>query len=309
MADDDFYFSFDDEEGEAAADEELEAEQSSNRGFLIGALVLGAVFAIAICLIGVFLLRDTILPGGGEQVSDTQLTNEANMTIIAQTEEAVLFTDEPPTDDEGADTGEVPTEEGDLDDGLPPDDEGADTGEIEEPTVTPTSDLVITTVPDDEGAADEGEPDEGTPVDEETPTATEEGGAVDEPTATFTQIPTEEDGEDNGLATPTPLAPRTSGVIEVTPIGGGDDDEQDATDTPEADDGLPTPTPLSGDGESGVIGTETPVPTGEGGPIAPTGTATLPVAGFTGGTGLIGAGLLAVALVFVVIVVRRIRLT
>lgn len=90
----------------------------------------------------------------------------------------------------------------------------------------------------------------------------------------------------SGLVTPTPIQP-TSSIIEVTPIGGG-----------------PTPTRIV----SGVGGTVTARPTGAGGPVQPTVQPTLPVTGFTGGAGLLGAGFLAVVLIAVVVVVRRMRL-
>ncbi len=89
----------------------------------------------------------------------------------------------------------------------------------------------------------------------------------------------------SGLVTPTQIKP-TSSIIEVTPLGGGG----------------ATPTRIV----SGVGGT--PVATGVGGPIQPTIQPTLPNTGFAGGTGLLGAGFLAIVLVAVVVIARRIRL-
>ncbi len=90
-----------------------------------------------------------------------------------------------------------------------------------------------------------------------------------------------------GAETPTALvevtAEPTSGLIEVTPLGGG---------------GGPT-----AEGGTGV-------PTGVGGPIGAsvTPTETLPQTGFAGGVGLAGAGLAALALVAIVVITRRTRL-
>jgi hypothetical protein len=113
-----------------------------------------------------------------------------------------------------------------------------------------------------------------------TPTAAVTSGATSQVTPT-TRV--------SGLVTPTRLA--TSSIIEITPIGGG-----------------ATPTRII----SGVGGTGTPrgtpVATGVGGPIQPTIQATLPNTGFAGGTGLLGAGFLAIVLVAVVVIVRRVRL-
>ena len=83
----------------------------------------------------------------------------------------------------------------------------------------------------------------------------------------------------------TPAVTPTSGLIEVTPLGGGM---------------AATPTALvSGAGAQ---------PTGVGGPIQPTVEPTLPQTGFVGSAGLFGAGALAIVLVVVVVIVRRLRL-
>jgi len=88
-----------------------------------------------------------------------------------------------------------------------------------------------------------------------------------------------------GTPTVTPTA-GTSGIIEVTPIGGA---------TVAA---FSSPTPI-------VSGQ----PTGQGGPItSPTTQATLPQGGFGSSADLVGAGFLAMLLVAVVFVARRIRL-
>jgi|GEM_PF-1681488 len=81
--DDNLYFSFDDEE---AADETPEAEEGQNRSFLIGALVLAAVFVLGICavLLYLFVYRPSQVAG----TSDIALTNAANMTAYAITQTA-----------------------------------------------------------------------------------------------------------------------------------------------------------------------------------------------------------------------------
>ena len=76
----------------------------------------------------------------------------------------------------------------------------------------------------------------------------------------------------------------------MTPLGGGDE--------------TPEPTGVGGPiAPSGATAT-----TGAGGPIQPTAVATLPTTGFAGTFGLAGAGLLALALVAVIFVIRRVRL-
>ena len=87
MADNDnLYFSFDDEE-----DEDVEAEESQNRAFLIGAIILAAVFVLGICAIVIFfVIRPSNLLGGGGGVSDIELTNSANMTLAAATQTAAF---------------------------------------------------------------------------------------------------------------------------------------------------------------------------------------------------------------------------
>lgn len=145
---------------------------------------------------------------------------------------------------------------------------------------TPTSGVEVTVIGTE---APEGT--EGTQVAEITPGAIEETpGAADQATPT---------PRVSGLVTPTSIMP-TSSIIEVTPLGGG-----------------PTPTRIV----SGLGGTVTPGGTpvatgvgGAGGPIQPTVQATLPTTGFAGSAGLLGVGFLAIVLVAVVVIVRRIRL-
>lgn len=158
---------------------------------------------------------------------------------------------------------------------------------IESPTLqaspTPTSGVEVTVIGTEtaEGTVEgtqvaEITPGPGTPTVERTP------GATTQATAT-TRV--------SGLVTPTKIMP-TSSIIEVTPIGGGG----------------ATPTKII----SGIGGTAapggTPVATGVGGPIQPTVQATLPNTGFAGGAGLLGVGFLAIVLVAVVVIVRRVRL-
>jgi cytoskeletal protein RodZ len=95
-----------------------------------------------------------------------------------------------------------------------------------------------------------------------------------------------EEGEgEGGPLAPTPLegedieAEPPSGLIEVTPLGGESEDE----------------------GEAAVEAE------GIGGPISPSDGSTLPDTGFTGGAGLLGAGLLALVLAVAVVFARRMR--
>ncbi len=144
---------------------------------------------------------------------------------------------------------------------------------------TPTSGVAVTVIGTGtaEGAAEgtqvaEITPGAGTPTAEKTP------GATSQTTPTVRA---------SGLVTPTQIRP-TSSIIEVTPLGGSG----------------ATPTRIV----SGVGGTVSPAATGVGGPIQPTVQATLPNTGFAGSTGLLGAGFLAIVLVAVVVIARRIRL-
>ncbi len=125
------------------------------------------------------------------------------------------------------------------------------------PSATPTSALAVTVAASPTPAGPE--------VAQVTPAETEGEGTPSEPT--------------------TPPAAPTSGLIEVTPLGGGL---------------AATPTAIAAGG--GVQ------PTGVGGPIQPTVEPTLPQTGFVGSMGLFGAGALAIVLVAVVLVVRRLRL-
>ncbi len=100
-------------------------------------------------------------------------------------------------------------------------------------------------------------------------------------TATWTVAPPTPTEEEEEVATPTALAgtPTEEATVEGTPI---------------------EVTPI---GEEG-----TPQPTGIGGPLTPTPEVTLPATGFSGGVRLAGAGLVALALIAVVVIVRRMRL-
>jgi cytoskeletal protein RodZ len=233
MDDDNLYFSFDDEEEDAAP----EVEESQNRSFLIGAIALAAVFVLGICAVVIWAV--VIQPRQGTQVSDIELTNAANMTLAAATQTSQFMTDTAPT--------------------VPP--EPVETQEPS-PTATIEAPVVVT--------------------EESTAEATEETGAG---TEVAEVTPAEGEASPTPLtAAETPTVVTTSGIIEVTPLGG------------------PTPTRVSGSSGGGVT------PTGIGGPIGPTPVATLPTTGFSGGSGLAGIGLLALALVAVVVVARRIRL-
>lgn len=231
--DDDLYFSFDEEEEEPAEAEVVEAEESRNRSFLIGAIILAAVFVVGIAAILLYFLF-----GRGPQqpaVSANELTNQANMTLFAITQTAAFeatpeplatVTVEPQAEEEEA--SPAPT-------ASPVPEEATEV--VEEPTQAGTKVAEVTAMP---GAAETARP---TPLAEE------------------------------------PTAQATSGLIEVTPLGG------EGTVTLEA----ATPVP-------GAAGTLIATATG------------LPETGFAGTVGLAGAGLLALVLVAIVVVVRRIRL-
>ncbi len=241
---DNLYFSFEDEE---EAEATPEAEESQNRSFLIGAIVLAAVFVLGICAVLIYFL--VIQPQQQAQVSEIELTNAANMTLAAATQTAQVLTQmAPPAATEGP--AETP---------APP---------AEEATPTATSAVQVTVV---EGTEEEVTP--GTEIAEVTP-----GQATPTPlVAAGTGTP--------AAATLTPTVVTTSGIIEVTPLGG------------------PSPTPIVG--ATGPAGGTTP---GVGGPIQPSPVPTLPTTGFSSSAGLAGAGLLAMVLVVVAMVVRRLRL-
>jgi hypothetical protein len=263
MADDDLYFSFGDEDDLGEDDEDIQAEESSNRGFMIAAGVLGALLLIGICAaVALVLLGPGRQPAGP---SPNQLTNEANMTLFAATQTADALTlAAPPVEEPQGATIAVPTTQ------APP------------PSPTPTSGLEVTTEGDGAGTAvaEAGTPAEGT--------ADGAGG-----------------GEEGDIGTPTALVEVTqgSGIIEVTPLGGAG-----GTGGAGATPGTATATQSSGIiGGSGSGGATQPSG-GSGGPIQPTSVATLPVTGFAGTASLAGAGALALALVGLVAVVRKLRM-
>lgn len=248
---DDLYFSFDDDEDVPAdPDAIIEGEESQNRTFLIGAIILAAIFVIGIAVVAilVFFPRD----GGEPQVSANELTNQANMTLYAATQTAAFETQQaPPVVEET----EEPVETEEMTEEPVETEEPIETEEATEP-----------------------------PEETEEPEATEE--ATSDEVAEVTDEPTEEateDGQGGGgdIETPTPTD-EVSGIIEVTPLGDGGDEE---------------PTEEAGATEDGQGG----------GQIEPSAEATLPDTGFSAGAGLAGAGVLAIALVSVLVVVRRIR--
>jgi hypothetical protein len=246
---DNLFFSFEDEEepGEATP----EAEEGQNRSFLIGAIVLAAVFVLGICAVLIYFL--VIQPQQQAASSDIELTNAYNMTMAAATQTAQVLTQAAPT--------QAPEET------EPP------AAGTEEPTSTATSAVAVTVVGTEEGTPSE---EEGTPSGTEVAEVTPGEGTPTSLAPVTTGTP--------GTPTRTPTVVTTSGLIEVTPLGG------------------PTPTRIAGGGATGVT------PTGVGGPLQPSPVSTLPTTGFSGGAGLAGAGLLAVVLVAVVVVVRRLRL-
>jgi hypothetical protein len=180
--DDNLYFSFDDEE---AADETPEAEEGQNRSFLIGALVLAAVFVLGICavLLYLFVYRPSQVAGG----SDIALTNAANMTAYAITQTAQSQAQTGVTQPAGTQETTQPAVT------------------TVEPSATPTLEVDLTlTVEQATGEATEATAEattEGTQVAEVTPVG---GTASPTPLKPAT----------------TPGVTPTSGIIEVTPLGG-----------------------------------------------------------------------------------------
>lgn len=275
--DDNLYFNFDDDE---ADDDSPEAEEGQNRSFLIGAIVLGAVFVLGICAVVLFLIfgRQNEPP----VVSDNALTNQAN--IAAATMTAQFMADQAataaaggePTQDPGIDITEPPTEQ--------PTEPGGEFGE------TPTPGGIGVTVTVEAGGTEE-------PTEEGTTEATSEGTLVAEVTPIVgTQDATPTPLQPAGSASPTPVS--TSGIIQVTNggptatptlVGGGTDGTGG---------GGATPTQIGGGTATG----------GSGGPIQPTAEATLPNTGFGATAGLASAGILAMALMVVVVVVRYMRM-
>ncbi|MBN1122591.1 MAG: hypothetical protein JXJ17_16055 [Anaerolineae bacterium] len=217
---DDLYPDFGEEEEETEAGV-VEAEESSNRTFLVGAIILGAVFVLGIAVVAILMIMGR---GKEPEVSANELTNQAVEQLFSATETAQYLTQSAPT--------EIPPTETPI-----------------PPTLTPTT--MIEVQPEEEEMPEEGEEGEG------------EGGPI---------APTPLEGEEAE-------AEPTSGLIEVTPLGGESDDE----------------------GESAVEAE------GIGGPISPSDDSTLPDTGFTGGAGLLGAGLLALVLAVAVVFARRMR--
>lgn len=302
---DGLYFSFDEQE-EQPAEKEVKAEEGSNRTFLIGAIVLAAVFVLGICAVVAYLFFGRQLTGGtAQQVSPNELTNNAAMTALAFTQTASFLTQSAPTTAPTNTATQVkasatPTSSISLTTPVG----GTQIAEVTSVTGTPG-----TLAPGTTGTA--GTP--GTPGTPKTtgtagPTPTKGLGGA-QPTSTATKAgtpgtPAAPAGGAGGTVTPT-LKP-TSSIIEVTPLGGG------ATPTRIVSGvagGAASATPTSSIVEvTGAPGGGGGVATGQGGPFTVTASATLPQGGFGGGVGLAGAGLLAVLLVIVVIVVRKIRL-
>jgi cytoskeletal protein RodZ len=111
---DSLYFSFDDQEEPAADQADVTQEEGSNRGFLIGAGVLAALFLIGICVIVLYLF--VLRPQQTAQnqgPSPNELTNNANMTLFAATQTADFQTQsaatEPPSPTSAAQTTATPT--------------------------------------------------------------------------------------------------------------------------------------------------------------------------------------------------------
>ncbi len=109
---------------------------------------------------------------------------------------------------------------------------------------------------------------------------------------------------------PPPTATATWTVVPPTPTEAAEEEIATPTEgagTPGGEVPAETPTgeaPL----ELTPLGGETPQPTGIGGPLTPTPEVTLPATGFSGSIRLAGAGLVALALIAVMVIVRRLRL-
>jgi hypothetical protein len=82
MADGPFIPDFSEEE--PLEEEEVEAEEGPNRAFLIGAILLAAVFVIGLCVALYLILRGPSRQAA-EQAAAIEATNNANMTAAAQT--------------------------------------------------------------------------------------------------------------------------------------------------------------------------------------------------------------------------------
>jgi hypothetical protein len=276
--DDSLYFSFDDQE-EPEEEERAQAEEGQNKTFLYGIIALAAIFVLTLCLgIGYVVWGKNLLGGGTAQVSPNELTNQVNIATYnaaqAQTQNAPTPTSAEvisPT----LQTSPTPTS-------------GVAVTVIGTETVVGTEIAEITAGPGTEAV---GTPGAGTAVGTPgTQAATTPGTGTQAAQAT-SGLATATKAV-SGLVTPTSIKP-TSSIIEVTPLGGG-----------------ATPTRLvSGVGGTATGGAATAKATGGvGGPFQPTVQPTLPTTGFAGGAGLLGAGFLAIALVAVVVIVRRMRL-
>ncbi len=187
MADnDELFFSFDDEEEDILDEQSADSSSSgagNNRIFLIGVIVLAFISLAGIAVIALFFLRGS----GPEEaaVSANEMTNQAIMTLAAQTADAQVLTASAPT--ATTEPVEEPTDE-----------------PVVEPSITPTSPLLITPTSEDVAEVAEVEPDADSPTPGEI--IAEDGEVV-----TPTPLPTS--------------TPAQSSIIEVTPLGGGDEEE------------------------------------------------------------------------------------
>ncbi len=177
--DQDLYFSFDEEPEEIGgpAGQPDQGQAPQNRTFLIAVIALGAITVLAIAAFVVFFL----LNRGQPAVSPNELTNQANMTLLAETQAADALTQAALL---ATPTPLEPVEE------VPPE---------EEPTATPTSLIGVTPIQ---------------PA-EETPAAGAE--ATETPAAEVTEVAEAAGTPTQAAAPPTPTG---SGIIEVTPLGG-----------------------------------------------------------------------------------------
>jgi hypothetical protein len=102
---DDLYPDFGEEEEETEAGV-VEAEESSNRTFLVGAIILGAVFVLGIAVVAILMLMGR---GKEPEVSANELTNQAVEQLFSATETAQYLTQSAPTPIPATDTPIPPT--------------------------------------------------------------------------------------------------------------------------------------------------------------------------------------------------------
>jgi hypothetical protein len=270
---DDLIFSFEDEDDDEdmfpVEEDEAAGEERSNRGFIIGIVVLAVLFLVGVAAIVALVLSSR---GGEPPISPNELTNQANMTLIAATQTAEF--EAGAAEEEGE--GELPAATAPVEEEVT---------EIAEVTEEPT---------EEEGGAVEAIATSTPPEEEMTEEATEEAmveeEATEEPTEEMTEEATaEEEATEVAEVTEEP----TEEMTEETPAFTEEETAEATAETEVAET----------EGEDGQGGGG-PESVAEGGEAAEA----LPQTGLATGVGLAGAGVLALVLIGVVIAVRRIRL-